>query len=80
VEQGPHGFIMGMRPGLGLRNGGAGRGAEPLCRMSIHLPGQLADPAPCCAHRVTAAPPVTRGAADAMTMERPLSFQRPPSG
>jgi len=45
-----------MRPGLGLRDGGAGRGAEPLRHQCIHLPGLLAAPAPCCAHRVAAAP------------------------
>src|SRR6185436_15620130 len=52
--------LPGMRPGLGLRNGGAGRGAEPLRLVRSHLPGPLAAPAPCCAHRVAAAPPVAR--------------------
>src|SRR5688572_10522098 len=54
-----------MRPGLGLRNGGAGRGAS-RCMVRCPFPGPLAAPAPCCAHRVAAAPPVARGAADMM--------------
>jgi len=48
---------MGICPGLGLRNGGAGRGTEPLRHIRFHFPGLLAAPAPCCAHRVAAAPP-----------------------
>jgi len=52
-----------MRPGLGLSKSGAGRGAS-RCGRGLHFPGLLAAPAPCCAHRVAAAPPVTRGAPD----------------
>ncbi len=55
-KRGPNVVWLGMRPGLGLRNGGAGRGAEPLHRICLHLPGQAAAPAPSCGHRVAAAP------------------------
>ena len=49
------GAPVGMRPGLGLRHGGAGRGAS-RCVERFHMSGPLAAPAPCCAHRVAAAP------------------------
>ena len=49
---------MGMRPGLGLRNGGAGRGAEPLRHRCLHLPGLLAASRTLLAHTESAAAPV----------------------